>query len=136
MASVNRVTLIGYIGKDPEVKYMPSGDAVVSLSIATSESWKDKQTGEKKEATEWHRVNFFGKTAEVCGQYLKKGSTIYVEGSLHTRKWNDKEGIERYTTEIRGDRMQMLGGKSEDKPQAKPAGKPAQSNDFDDDIPW
>ncbi|MGQ9686246.1 MAG: single-stranded DNA-binding protein [Thiobacillaceae bacterium] len=111
MASVNKVILIGNLGRDPEVRYMPSGDAIANLSVATTETWKDK-TGEKQEATEWHRVVFFGKQAEICGQYLKKGSQIYVEGSLRTRKWQDKDGQDRYTTEIRGDRMQMLGGRA------------------------
>ncbi len=111
MASVNKVILIGNLGRDPEVRYMPSGDAIANLSVATTETWKDK-AGERQEATEWHRVVFFGKQAEICGQYLKKGSQIYVEGSLRTRKWQDKDGQDRYTTEIRGDRMQMLGGRA------------------------
>lgn len=110
MASVNKVILIGNLGADPEVRYMPSGDAVANLRIATTENWKDKN-GEKQEKTEWHRVSFFGRQAEICGEYLKKGSAIYVEGSLQTRKWQNKEGQDQYTTEIRGDRMQMLGGR-------------------------
>lgn len=110
MASVNKVILVGNLGRDPEVRYMPSGDAIANLSLATTEIWKDKN-GEKQEATEWHRVVFFGRQAEICGQYLKKGSQIYVEGSLRTRKWQDKDGQDRYTTEIRGERMQMLGGR-------------------------
>ena len=109
MASVNKVILIGNLGADPEVRYLPSGDAVANLSIATTDKFKDR-SGEMQEAPEWHRVSFFGKTAEICGQYLKKGSQVYVEGSIRTRKWQDKEGNDRYTTEIRGDRMQMLGG--------------------------
>ncbi|MBV8048573.1 MAG: single-stranded DNA-binding protein [Paludibacterium sp.] len=113
MASVNKVILVGNLGRDPEVRYMPSGDAIATLSIATTDSWMDKQSGQRQEQTEWHRVVFFGKTAEVASQYLKKGSQVYVEGSIRTRKWQDKEtGQDRYSTEIRGDRMQMLGGKS------------------------
>ncbi len=111
MASVNKVILVGNLGRDPEVRYMPSGDAIANLSLATTDTWKDK-SGEKQEATEWHRVVFFGKQAEICGQYLKKGSQIYVEGSLRTRKYQDKDGQDRYITEIRGDRMQMLGGRA------------------------
>ncbi len=108
MSSVNKVIIIGHLGQDPEVRYLPSGDSVANLSIATTESWKDKQ-GQKQEQTEWHRVSLFGKTAEIGGEYLKKGSQVYIEGKLQTRKWTDKEGQERYTTEIRADRMQMLG---------------------------
>ena len=111
MASVNKVILVGNLGRDPEVRYTASGDAICNLSVATTDNWRDKATGERKEMTEWHRVSFFGKTAEVCGQYLKKGSQIYVEGSLRTRKWTDKDGQEKYTTEMRGDAMQMLGGR-------------------------
>ena len=111
MASVNKVILVGNLGKDPEMRYSASGEAICNFSIATTESWKDKQSGEKKEATEWHRLSYFGKLAEICGQYLKKGSQVYVEGSLRTRKWTDKDGQERYTTEIRGDVMKMLNGK-------------------------
>ena len=110
MASVNKVIIIGNLGKDPEMRYMPSGDAIANLRIATTDKFKDRN-GEMQEVTEWHSVAFFGKTAEICGQYLKKGSQIYVEGSLRTRKWQDKEGQDRYTTEIRGDSMQMLGGR-------------------------
>ncbi len=111
MASVNKVILVGNLGRDPEVRYTATGDALCNLSLATTDNWKDKATGERKEVTEWHRVAFFGKLAEIAGQYLKKGSQIYVEGSLRTRKWTDKDGQERYTTEIRGDQMQMLGGR-------------------------
>jgi single-strand DNA-binding protein len=156
MASVNKVILVGNLGRDPEMRYLPSGDAVANLAIATTEKYKDK-SGEMQEATEWHRVAFFGKTAEVCGQYLKKGSQIYVEGSLRTRKWQDKDGNDRYTTEIRGDRMQMLGGRSsggsadydapvENAPRSQPArgsNAPAPAkqsgsgfDDMDDDIPF
>ena len=111
MASVNKVILIGNLGKDPEVRYTASGEAMCNFSLATTDSWKDKSSGEKKELTEWHRISFFGKLAEIAGQYLKKGSQVYVEGSLRTRKWTDKEGQERYTTEIRGDQMTMLGSR-------------------------
>jgi single-strand DNA-binding protein len=150
MASVNKVILIGNLGADPEIRYLPSGEAVANLRIATTDTWKDKD-GNKQETTEWHRVSYFGRQAEVCGQYLKKGSQIYVEGSIRTRKWQDKEGQERYTTEIRGDRMQMLGrreGAGEAPPressaprssqQAKPAtnGGGSGFNDFEDDIPF
>jgi single-strand DNA-binding protein len=109
MASVNKVIIIGNLGRDPETRYSASGDAMCNITVATTETWKDKQSGEKKEATEWHRITFFGRLAEVAGQYLKKGSQVYVEGSLRTRKWTDKEGVERYSTEIRADEMKMLG---------------------------
>lgn len=114
---INKVILIGNLGQDPEVKYMPSGDAVANVSIATSESWKDKNTGEQKEKTEWHRVSIFGKTAEIAGEYLRKGSKVYIEGQLQTRKWQDQSGQDRYTTEVVirpfNGSMQMLGGKGE-----------------------
>ena len=110
MASVNKVILIGNLGRDPETRYMPDGGAVTNVSIATTDVWKDKQ-GEKQEKTEWHRVAFFGKLAEIAGEYLKKGSQVYVEGRLQTRKWQDKEGQDKYTTEIVADRMQMLGSR-------------------------
>ena len=141
MASVNRVILIGHLGADPEMRYLPNGDAVANLRLATTDQWKDK-AGNKQEATEWHSVSFFGRQAEVCGQYLKKGAAIYVEGSIRTRKWADKDGQDRYTTEIRGDRMQMLGGKSEarsesggrsEAPKSAPAGG---LDDFENDIPF
>ncbi len=148
MASVNKVILIGNLGADPEMRYLPSGDAVANLRIATTETWKDKN-GEKQETTEWHRVAFFGKTAEVCGQYLKKGSPVYVEGAIRTRKWQDKDGQDRYTTEIRGDRMQMLGGRAggasvdyesggESAPGARQGTVPASAGatEPDDDIPF
>ncbi|WP_141056236.1 single-stranded DNA-binding protein [Tepidiphilus succinatimandens] len=112
MASVNKVILIGNLGRDPETRYMPSGEAVCTFSVATSETWKDKATGERKEATEWHRVVFFGRQAEIAAQYLRKGSSVYIEGSLRTRKWTDQSGQERYTTEIRGDVMRMLGSRA------------------------
>jgi len=111
MASVNKAILIGNLGKDPEVRYMPSGEAIANITLATTDTWKDK-SGEKQERTEWHRVSFFGRQAEVVGEYLKKGSQIYVEGRIQTRKWQDKDGQDRYTTEIVADRMQMLGSKS------------------------
>ncbi len=111
MASVNKVILVGNLGADPETRYMPNGDAVANIRLATTESWKDKATGEKKEITEWHRVVFYRKLAEIVGQYLKKGSAVYVEGRIRTRKWQDKEGQERYTTEIEANEMQMLGGR-------------------------
>ena len=111
MASVNKAIIVGNLGKDPEVRYTASGEAICNFTVATSENWKDKATGEKKELTEWHRISFFGKLAEICGQYLKKGSQVYVEGSIRTRKWTDKDGVEKYTTEIRGDEMKMLGSR-------------------------
>ena len=111
MASVNKVILIGNLGKDPETRYAPSGDAICNITLATTDTWRDKATGEKREATEWHRVVFFGKLAEIAGQYLRKGSAAYIEGSLRTRKWQDKDGQDRYTTEIRADEMKMLGSR-------------------------
>ncbi|SPD46287.1 single-stranded DNA-binding protein [Cupriavidus neocaledonicus] len=110
-SSLNKVQIIGNLGNDPETRYMPSGDAVTNLSVATTDRWKDKQSGETKEATEWHRVSFFGKLAEIAGQYLRKGSKVYIEGSLRTRKWQDQSGQDRYTTEIRADNLVMLDGK-------------------------
>jgi len=153
-SGINKVILIGNLGKDPEVKYMPSGDAVANITLATSDSWNDKSSGEKKEKTEWHRVVFFGKLAEIVGQYLKKGSKVYVEGQLQTRKWQGQDGQDRYTTEVvvRGfnGTMQMLDGRggesnfapAQSAPQsAAPAQKqqaaPAMVDDgFDDDIPF
>lgn len=113
MASVNKVIIVGNLGRDPETRYSSSGDAIANIAVATTESWKDKQTGEKKELTEWHRISFFGKLAEIAGQYLKKGSQVYLEGRLRTRKYTDKDGVERYTTEIIADSMQMLGAKQQ-----------------------
>lgn len=113
MASVNKVIIVGNLGKDPETRYAPSGDAFCTITVATTDTWKDKQTGEKKEATEWHRVVFNGRLAEIAGQYLKKGRPVYIEGSLRTRKWTNKEGVDQYTTEIRADQMQMLGSRDE-----------------------
>jgi len=148
MASVNKVILVGNLGADPDQRFLPNGDAVCNIKIATSESWKDKQTGDKKEATEWHRVVFFRRLAEIAGQYLTKGSSVYVEGSLKTRKWQDKDGSDRYTTEIVGSEMKMLGGKSGDgeqrqatqdeRPQSQSAAakKKPTFDDMDDDIPF
>ncbi len=151
MASVNKVIIVGNLGKDPETRYMPNGDAVCNITVATTDSWKDKQTGEKKEQTEWHRIVFFRKLAEIAGQYLRKGSQVYIEGALKTRKWQDKDGQDRYTTEITADTMQMLGGKrdgeqsaprSESAPQQPrlqrpaPQGNGGSFDDFEDDIPF
>jgi single-strand DNA-binding protein len=111
MASVNKVIVVGNLGKDPEMRSFPSGDQIANIVVATTDKWKDKQSGEMKEATEWHRITFNGRLAEIVGQYLRKGSQVYVEGSLRTRKWTDKEGIDKYTTEIRADQMQMLGSR-------------------------
>jgi len=112
VSMLNKVTLIGNLGADPEIRYMPTGDAVANITLATSTRWKDKQTGERKEATEWHRVVFFRRLAEIAGEYLKKGSQIYVEGHLRTRKWQDQAGLDRYTTEIVADELHMLGSRS------------------------
>ncbi len=149
MASVNKATILGNLGKDPEVRYSASGDSIANFSIATTESWKDKATGEKKELTEWHRCVAYGKLGEICGQYLKKGSSVYVEGSIHTRKWQDKDGQDKYSTEIKVYSMQMLGGKSEGQrqdsadyqpaPQRNSQGAPPNKASFDglsDDIPF
>lgn len=146
---INKVILIGNLGADPEVRYMPSGGAVTNITIATSESWKDKQTGEAQERTEWHRVVFFNRLAEIAGEYLRKGSKVYVEGSLRTRKWQDQSGADKYTTEIVANEMQMLdsraGGNtnmpasSNRQQQSAPMQEsvPSMSNDeFDDDIPF
>lgn len=146
---VNKAIIVGNVGQDPEVRYMPSGSAVAEVSVATSEQWKDKQSGEKQERTEWHRVTFFGRLAEIVGEYVRKGSQIYVEGSIRTEKWQDKQGQDRYTTKIIANEMQMLGGRSggstgfqQDVPsqapaQSAPAAAPAGSSaDFDDDIPF
>ncbi|MFT5643687.1 MAG: single-strand DNA-binding protein [Janthinobacterium sp.] len=111
MASVNKVIIVGNLGRDPEMRYMPSGDAIANIAVATSYKSKDRNTGEQKELTEWHRISFFGKMAEVVGQYMKKGSSIYVEGRLQTRKWTDKDGVEKYATDIVAENMQMLGGR-------------------------
>ena len=159
MASVNKVIIVGNLGRDPETRYMPSGDAMTTIAVATTDRWKDKSSGEQKEQTEWHRITFFGKLAEIAGQYLKKGSQVYVEGSLRTRKYTDKDGIEKYATDIRAETMQMLGsrqgaggasmdeggyggGAPAQRPApaggaARPAQRPAPSfSDMDDDIPF
>lgn len=159
MASVNKVILVGNLGKDPEVRYAPSGDAFANVTLATTRTWKDKNSGEKKEETEWHRIVFNGRLAEIAGEYLKKGRPIYVEGRLRTRKWQDKDGQDKYTTEIIADQMQMLGsregmggggddgggggrsygggggggGGAKPAPAKKPAGN---FDDMDDDIPF
>jgi len=154
---VNKVILVGNLGKDPEVRYMPNGGAVTNITLATSESWRDKQSGESKEVTEWHRVVLFGKLAEVAGEYLRKGSQVYIEGQLKTRKWQDQGGQDRYTTEVVvnvGGTMQMLGGKQQDSGNSKGSNNPSdnsgwgkpqmpQSNssneppmDWDSDIPF
>lgn len=154
---VNRVTILGNLGNDPEVKYTASGSAIANLTVATSESWNDKATGEKKEITEWHRVVLFGKLAEIAGEYLRKGSQVYIEGQLRTRKWTDQSGQEKYTTEIvvgMNGVMQMIGGKQDSKPQQQngwgqtqkpkpqqqskpaPSGQSVPPMDFSDDIPF
>ena len=138
MAGVNKVIIVGNVGKDPETRFLPNGGAVTNLTIATSESWKDKQTGEQKEKTEWHRVVFFGKLAEIVSSYVNKGSKLYVEGSLRTRKWQDNNGQDRYTTEIVGSEMQMLDSRGQSGQPSQAAQQPSQgeANAFDDDIPF
>jgi len=146
---VNKVILIGNLGRDPEIRYMPNGQAVANVTIATSESWKDKNTGEQQEKTEWHRVVFFRRLAEIAGEYLKKGSKVYIEGKLQTRKWQDNQGQDRYTTEILANEMQMLDsrGTGSNSFNSEPAdmgygnepqsqGAPVAAGDFDDDIPF
>ncbi|EIM8480816.1 single-stranded DNA-binding protein [Serratia marcescens] len=161
---VNKVILVGHLGQDPEVRYLPNGGAVANITLATSESWRDKATGEQKEKTEWHRVVLFGKIAEIAGEYLRKGSQVYIEGALQTRKWTDQAGVEKYTTEIVvniGGTLQMLGGRSQpanagqtgqgswgkpqqpshsgtpaQQPQPAQSGGNAAPMDFDDDIPF
>jgi single-strand DNA-binding protein len=145
---LNKAQIIGNLGRDPEVRYLPSGDAVANISVATTEKWKDKASGEMKEHTEWHRISFFGKLAEIAGQYLKKGSTVYVEGKIQTRKYIDKDGAEKFATEIKGEVMKMIGGKSEQGEQQAPARQvaparqpqrqataPSGFDDMDDDLP-
>ena len=154
MASVNKVILVGNLGRDPETKYMPDGAAITNVSIATSYQRTDKASGQKTEETEWHRVVFFSRLAEIAGEYLKKGSQVYIEGRLRTRKWQDKEGQDRYTTEIVADTMQMLGSRAgSGEPRAEPRGEPAgqkaaepkaaaakkpagKFDDMEDDIPF
>jgi single-strand DNA-binding protein len=146
---INKVIIVGNLGGDPETRYMPSGSAVTNLTVATNESWKDKQTGEQKERTEWHKVAMFNRLAEIAAEYLRKGSQVYIEGKLRTRKWQDKEGKDRWTTEIIADEMQMLsgrggsgggggGGSASMNQDPAPASAPAQAgpDDFDDDIPF
>ena len=155
---INKVILVGNLGNDPETRYMPNGNAVTNITIATSDSWKDKQSGEQQERTEWHRVVFFNRLAEIVGEYLRKGSQVYVEGRLQTRKWQDNNGNDRYTTEIVANEMQMLGarggsgggqqyggdsmGGGGEQPSSKPAEQQSQPqksggmDDFDDDIPF
>lgn len=141
---VNKVILVGNAGGDPEVRYLPNGNAVTNITLATSDAWKDKQTGQHQERTEWHRVVFFGKLAEIAGEYLRKGSQCYVEGRLQTRKWQGQDGQDRYTTEIVVDMngtLQLLGGKPEGQQKRKAEQQPSQqdkppANDFDDDIPF
>ena len=160
MASVNKVILVGNLGRDPETRYAPSGSAICNVTIATSRNWKDRNSGERREETEWHRVVFYDKLAEIAGEYLKKGRSVYVEGRLKTRKWTDKDGVEKYTTEIIAEEMQMLGGRDggsddgggysrsrDDAPSrsaprsaapaaAKPAAGGGHFEDMDDDIPF
>lgn len=137
MASINKVILIGNVGKDPEVRYTSSGAAICNISVATSRNWKDKNSGERQEETEWHRVVFYDRLAEIAGEYLRKGRSVYIEGRLKTRKWADKDGIEKYTTEIIADQMQMLGGKDgAEAPAPKPAAsqrQPARVQQFEHD---
>jgi single-strand DNA-binding protein len=133
---VNKAILVGTLGKDPEQRYMPNGNAVCNISVATSEQWKDKQTGEKQERTEWHRVSMFGKLAEIAGEYLRKGSQVYLEGKIQTRKWQDKEGKDRYSTEIVADTMQMLGGKRDERPATSAVSSPLPDEFADSEIPF
>ena len=145
---INKVILVGNLGADPETRYMPSGSAVTNLSVATSESWKDKQTGEQKDRTEWHKVVMFDRLAEVAAEYLRKGSQVYIEGKIQTRKWQDKDGNDRWTTEVRANEMQMLGGRGggggaapmnrDQGSSSAPSSAPPQAgpDDFDDDIPF
>ena len=150
MAGINKVIIVGFLGNDPEVRTMPAGDLVVNISVATSESWTDKNTGEKKEVTEWHRIVIYRKLAEIAAQYLRKGSQVYIEGRLKTRKWQDNNGQDRYSTEIQCDNLQMLGGRNQDAAQNQPPkqqdkqqkaqSKSQQSEPpmdaFDDNIPF
>jgi single-strand DNA-binding protein len=143
---LNKAQIIGHLGRDPETRYLPSGEAVTGFSIATTEKWKDKNTGEQKEATEWHSINTFGKLAEIAGQHLRKGSLVFVEGKITTRKYTDKDGIERYATSIKADTMKMLGGRDQGEAQQQapaptraPAPRPAAPSGFDDmdsEIPF
>lgn len=144
MAGINKAILIGRLGRDPEVRYSPDGRAVANFSIATSEEWKDKDSGEKRERTEWHRIVAFGRLGEICGEYLSKGRQVYIEGRIQTREWEDKEGVKRYTTEIVASQMQMLGSRDDnygnqrrtDYKRDEPAGGPDFPETRDDDIPF
>lgn len=143
MAFVNKVILVGNLGRDPETRYAPNGEAISNITIATTDSWKDKSTGERKERTEWHRISFFGRLAEVVGMHLKKGASVYVEGSLRTRKYQDKDGQEKFITEVRGDTMQMLskaatpaGGDAAPARPHQPARAPETWDNMDDDLPF
>lgn len=148
MAGINKVIIVGNLGNNPDVRTMPNGELVANISVATSESWKDKNTGELKETVEWHRIVLYRRLAEIAGQYLKTGSQVYIEGRLKTRKWQDNNGQDRYTTEIQGDVLQMLGGRQneqsqQNKPQAQakpkkpdPLSAAAEQDGFDDDIPF
>ncbi|MGC7559838.1 single-stranded DNA-binding protein [Pasteurella sp. PK-2025] len=144
MASVNKVIIMGFLGNDPEIRTMSNGEAVANISVATSESWMDKNTGDRRELTEWHRIVFYRRQAEICGEYLKKGSLVYVEGRLRTRKWQDQNGQDRYITEIQGDVMKMLGSRPQNsapghQPFQQQASQPQPEqpmNEFDDDIPF
>jgi single-strand DNA-binding protein len=141
---VNKVIIVGTLGADPDTSYAPNETAITKLSIATNESWKDKETGEQKEKTEWHRISMFGRLAEISAEYLRKGSQVYIEGKLATNKWQDKEGNDRWTTEIIANQMQMLGGRptgnatssKSNENQQSPPEPPAGTDDFDDDIPF
>ena len=139
---VNKVILVGNLGADPDTRYMPSGKAVTNIRLATSESWKDRQTGDMQERTEWHSIVMYDKLGEIAAEYLRKGSQVYIEGKLRTRKWQDKQGNDRYTTEIIADEMQMLGGRSgagapamNDSDESRPPPR-SSTEDFDDDIPF
>ena len=137
---LNKAQIIGRVGREPEVRYLSSGDAVVNISLATSERWKDKQTGETKESTEWHRINFFGRLAEIVAEYAEKGTLMYVEGKIKTRKWTDKDGVKKYSTEIIGETMKLLSSRSDTQPRQQ-AQKPNQNqgsgfDDMEDDIPF
>ena len=147
MSSINQATVVGHLGRDPEIRYLPSGEAVANFSVATTEKWKDKATGEPREEVEWHRISVFGRLAEIVGEYLKKGTLVYVQGKLKTRKYTDKDGVDRYATEIRAETMKMLGGRQDGErsapqrqaaPQRQQAPAAASSgfDDMDDDIPF
>lgn len=136
MASINKVIIVGNLGRDPEVRYTTDNSAIANVSIATTDRYKDKHSGEQKEITEWHRVVFFNRLGEIAAEYLKKGSQVYIEGKLRTRKWTDKDGAEKYTTEIIADQLQMLGGRASEATSATPAPKAKPADDLADDIPF